>query len=388
MNSGVYMQMLWVCRQTTSKLPSGFVWLPNRGWLTLSSISDWHMNAQGVPHDLQAALYWIKQAADRGDSKAQNSIGIMYANGEGTQRDDRAAAFWFRKAADQGNVRSQHWLSSLYFHGNGVAQDYVQAYYWLCLAEAGSKERGKYSSVQKQIGDALDLVGRHASTEQIAEAKNLARQWKCKTAAQSINEVAFAAARAWRQSDVVLAAFSSLSPDQWQGRKPFAPGEIVFPDPEGAKALLSEANQAIKEGRPSSAIIPLLDDALRLELLPGALDGGVAELRANFYSSAGLHEPQRSHWLYSIGVVFAELKLWREADAVYQAAADLNPTLGLAPQQSGVDDVYCSRCSCPFGAVCGNCRRKGLRDLRLGVLVLHRNARGCLRPRRRLPTGG
>ena len=108
--------------------------------------------------------------------------------------------------------------------------------------------------------------------------------------------------------------------------KPFAPDEIVFPDPEGAKALLSEANQAIKEGRPSSTIIPLLDDALRLDYF-GALDGGVAELRADFYSSAGLHEPQRSHWLYSIGVVFAELKLWREADAVYQAAADLDPLL-------------------------------------------------------------
>ena len=277
-----------------------------------------------MPHDLQAAFYWIKQAADQGDSKAQNSMGLLYADGQGTHQDDQAAAFWFRKAADQGNVRAQHSLSRLYFQGNGVPKDYVQAYRWLYLADSGSKD-SEETSVRKSIVDALAFVGGHMSAEQIAEAQGLAREWKPKPAAQSINEAAFAAARAWQQSDVVLAAYASLLPDKWQGRQSFEGGEIFFPDAERARALLTEATEATSAGRDAVRIIKLFDESLKLDYSAAVDDEDFLELRAKAYLAAGRNEPDRARELFCTGLVLAQRQHWREAAIVYRASADLDP---------------------------------------------------------------
>jgi TPR repeat protein len=55
----------------------------------------------------------LQKAADRGDAKAQNSLGWCYAIGRGVAQDLSEATEWFKKAAEQGNTRAQSALKRL-----------------------------------------------------------------------------------------------------------------------------------------------------------------------------------------------------------------------------------------------------------------------------------
>src|SRR5882757_2763488 len=76
----------------------------------------------------------------------------------------------FRLAADQGQVLAQFNLGLMYANGMGP-QDYVQAHMWLSLAAA----RGAQEALKNR-----EIVERHMTTAQIADARELARDWKQK----------------------------------------------------------------------------------------------------------------------------------------------------------------------------------------------------------------
>ena len=60
-----------------------------------------------VNSNYQKAVEWFQKAADQGYAKAQNRLGECYANGTGVNKDLPKAAEWFQKAADQGDVDAQ-----------------------------------------------------------------------------------------------------------------------------------------------------------------------------------------------------------------------------------------------------------------------------------------
>ncbi|HEX9024664.1 MAG TPA: tetratricopeptide repeat protein, partial [Geobacteraceae bacterium] len=100
--------------------------------------------------------------AEKGDSKAQLELGLMYRTGTGTNHNDDKAISWFLKSAQQGNPRAQFHLAHLlsgrnmndeavgwyrkaaeqgqidaqfslgvmYFNGSGVKRDYAEAARW------------------------------------------------------------------------------------------------------------------------------------------------------------------------------------------------------------------------------------------------------------------
>jgi TPR repeat protein len=43
-----------------------------------------------------------REAAEQGDAKAQNNLGVCYRYGLGVEQDDTQAAHWIRKSAEQG----------------------------------------------------------------------------------------------------------------------------------------------------------------------------------------------------------------------------------------------------------------------------------------------
>jgi putative methionine-R-sulfoxide reductase with GAF domain len=93
-----------------------------------------------------ASLPQLREMAARGDSAAENAIGLMYAQGddkEGIDHDEKEAARWFTKAAEHGNIVAQSKLGSLYWSGRGVSQDFNKAYFWTILARAGGDEASK-----------------------------------------------------------------------------------------------------------------------------------------------------------------------------------------------------------------------------------------------------
>jgi hypothetical protein len=94
---------------------------------------------------------------------------------------------WWRRAADRGNAAAQMKVAGLYEGRGGVATDYTQAYKWYDIAAAivGAKIDGLPIATshtgEKDNSDQLwyrDQVAKHMTSEQIAEAQRLAREWK------------------------------------------------------------------------------------------------------------------------------------------------------------------------------------------------------------------
>ena len=138
-----------------------------------------YSDGKGVPQDFTQAIPWYRRAAEQGSSAAQFNLGVMYDNGRGVPQDYREAFRWYRAAAEQGNAAAQHNLGLMYDNGQGVLQDYIQAHMWYNLATSS------LSGQDREIPSGnRDTVANKMTSEQIAEAQRLAREWRPKTGDQ------------------------------------------------------------------------------------------------------------------------------------------------------------------------------------------------------------
>lgn len=93
------------------------------------------------------AAVWYRQAAEQGQSQAQNNLGVLYKDGQGVEQDYEEAARWFRLAAAEGSVLAQSNLAWLYQTGRGVKKDYAEARrLYLLAAENG------HAAAQNNLG--------------------------------------------------------------------------------------------------------------------------------------------------------------------------------------------------------------------------------------------
>ena len=88
-------------------------------------------------------------------------------------QDHAEAVRWFRLAADQELTVAQYNLGIAHGAGRGVQQDFVSAYMWLHLAVSRSSGRERDVSLKARA-----LAMESMTSEQIAEAERLAREWK------------------------------------------------------------------------------------------------------------------------------------------------------------------------------------------------------------------
>jgi TPR repeat protein len=164
-----------------------------------------YLNGQGVAQDSTEAMKWLLKAAENGNAPAQHNIGFMYANGYGIKKDLVEAFKWYQKAAEQHFSGSEFEVGASYYSGNGVSQDYIEAVKWL----EKSAEQG-FARAQNNLGACyhngegvakdyveaykwynlalaqglgaaqtnLSLVERLMTAEQIAEAQQLAREFR------------------------------------------------------------------------------------------------------------------------------------------------------------------------------------------------------------------
>ena len=80
---------------------------------------------------------------------------------------------WYRLAADQGYASAQFNLGVMYGTGEGVPQDYVAAHMWFNLAAAQSS-----GDDREHFVEARETAAALMTSEQIAEAQRLSREWK------------------------------------------------------------------------------------------------------------------------------------------------------------------------------------------------------------------
>jgi len=148
--------------------------------LAQSNLGSLYYNGQGVSQDYKEAAKWFREAANQGTAAAQHSLGVMYSNGQGVPQDYKEAVRWWKLAAEQNHASAQNNLGTMYDYGRGVPQDYVQAHMWYNLAAAsGGDDEDREMAAKNR-----DLTAEKMTSEQIAEAQRLAREWKPKTGSQ------------------------------------------------------------------------------------------------------------------------------------------------------------------------------------------------------------
>jgi putative methionine-R-sulfoxide reductase with GAF domain len=121
-----------------------------------------------VPAIETATLDQLKELADKGDSAAENAIGLRYASGDGVKQDEKEAVSWFTKAAEDGNVKAQVALGTRYWAGRGVEPSVSQAYFWTVLARAAGDKNSKTLA---------ELLASHMTRAQAAAIEQQANNW-------------------------------------------------------------------------------------------------------------------------------------------------------------------------------------------------------------------
>ena len=103
----------------------------------------------------------------------------MYSEGQGVPQDHAEAAKWYRPAADQGYAPAQYNLGLWYGRGEGGSPDYVNAHMWFNLAASrfpAAERQNRSEAIRNR-----ELVAGKMTSEQIAQAQKLAREWKPKS---------------------------------------------------------------------------------------------------------------------------------------------------------------------------------------------------------------
>jgi hypothetical protein len=132
--------------------------------LGLSLLTD--QQQSGRRGDVGAALRWLREAAEKGDRRAQLEVGTLYHGGIGVIQDFDEAARWMRKAAEQGEPRAMLQLGLMSELGLGMPRAPQDAYVWLNVAAA----RGV---TQAEV--ARDRVRGLLSESQLREAQERSR---------------------------------------------------------------------------------------------------------------------------------------------------------------------------------------------------------------------
>jgi len=84
--------------------------------------------------DNSVSIETIRDAAKKGDAKAQYALGHRYLFGKDVAKDPSQAFLWFHKSADQGHARAQAFLGNAYNYGNGANKDEAEAVKWYLKA--------------------------------------------------------------------------------------------------------------------------------------------------------------------------------------------------------------------------------------------------------------
>lgn len=138
------------------------------------------INWRGVAPEYAEAAKWYRRAAEQGHAHSQYTLGRLYCDGKGLAQNYVEAAKWYNRAAEQGQVDAQHDLGVAYFAGRGVTRNDVKAYMWLSLATAKTNVYAKDR----------DAVAKYMTPAEIAEAQNLAAEWRPKTSSAAQQETA------------------------------------------------------------------------------------------------------------------------------------------------------------------------------------------------------
>lgn len=132
------------------------------------------------------AVTWFQKATDQGNIEAQGHLGVCYLYGWGVAKDLSLAVDLFQKSAAKGFVGSQNVLGSCYYDGtDGITQDYKKAFPLFKKSAAQGDMAGQYRlglcyeyghGVKKNLAQAkhyLQLSAKQGNPDAKKELSNL-----------------------------------------------------------------------------------------------------------------------------------------------------------------------------------------------------------------------
>lgn len=173
----------------------------------------------------------LLEAANRGESVAQTTLGKMYSDGENVDRDDNEAVAWWQKAAALGNAAAQLNMAWAYSNGRGVPNDDAEAANWLKKAAAQGDVRAYLRladlyetgrGVTKSEKDALTNYRKAADLGDRSAKVYVARRERA-----SRHFASFEDARAALDPEGIAAFQLSANPMSYRDRLFIVPLEIV-----------------------------------------------------------------------------------------------------------------------------------------------------------------
>lgn len=98
---------------------------------------------EGIAKDATGGIFWMKKAAEQGDTDSLDYLGYVYEFGEEVPKDYYLALKYYKEAARFGSAYSQYRLGNMYYKGLGVTSDYYEAYTWYYKAALQGNEDGE-----------------------------------------------------------------------------------------------------------------------------------------------------------------------------------------------------------------------------------------------------
>ena len=105
-------------------------------WAMLNVGAAFDNGTFGQQIDPEKAVFWYRQAAEKGLAKAQFALAHSYATGNGLKQSYTEALPWMLQAALQGEINAMYLLGVMHAEGLGTAIDVEQAKSWLEKAAA------------------------------------------------------------------------------------------------------------------------------------------------------------------------------------------------------------------------------------------------------------
>ena len=127
-------------------------------------------------------MEYYRRAADLGNARAINNLGISYFDGRGVEKNESAAFEYFRRAADLGNVAAIYNLGARYDFGRGVEKNESAAFeYYRRAADLGDVNAitglgDSYNygiGVEKNFSAGLEYYRRAADLDNVEAIYNL-----------------------------------------------------------------------------------------------------------------------------------------------------------------------------------------------------------------------
>lgn len=137
------------------------------------SVGRCYLYGQGVVQNDTLAADFMKNAAQRGDIAAQYEYAMMFRNNN-NKKSRELFLYWLRNAADEGESRAQIELGNCYCKGYGVEKDSVEAlrYYKLSADQKNPLGLFRYAYTMEQMGVKDNSFQMSDYTNIIADAAN------------------------------------------------------------------------------------------------------------------------------------------------------------------------------------------------------------------------